>query len=212
MLDSCKMLQKQSEAIHSFLWHFSKFNTEFYCISLSSRPDCIFEIPQLWQSGFSRVYSNCCCSFSFEVEIIKIGQASHKMYCNNIQESSTILDACTKNVWKIIEGSIYIYIYIYILIVVIDVSVSAWKFSINAVIGEGGMLLSTQTLKSLNSIGEIQPRMMCASFNGNTCTTLISCSTAIDETDVITFCNELSGLVRSIPKHNVLIIGRDLNA
>ena len=32
MLDSCKMLQKQSEAFHTFLWHFSKFKTEFYCI------------------------------------------------------------------------------------------------------------------------------------------------------------------------------------
>ena len=39
---------------------------------------CIFEIHQLWQSGFSRVYSNCC-SCSFEAEIIKIGQPSHKM-------------------------------------------------------------------------------------------------------------------------------------
>ena len=63
------------------------------------RPDCIFEIYQLWQSGFSRVYSNCCCSCSFKPEIIKIGQISHKMYSNNIvnvQESMTILNACTK--------------------------------------------------------------------------------------------------------------------
>ena len=44
---------------------------------VSWRPDRIFEIQQLWQSGFSRVYSNCCCSCSFEVEIIKIGQSSH---------------------------------------------------------------------------------------------------------------------------------------
>ena len=66
---------------------------------VSSRPDCIFEIHQLWQSGFSRVYSNCCCSCSFEAEIIRIGQSSHKMYSNNIlnfQESTTILNACTK--------------------------------------------------------------------------------------------------------------------
>ena len=66
---------------------------------LSSRPDCIFEIHLLWQSGFSRVYSNCCCSCWFEREIIKIGQSSHKMYSNNIvnsQESTTILNACTK--------------------------------------------------------------------------------------------------------------------
>ena len=46
---------------------------------VSSRPDCIFEIHQLWQSGFSRVYSNCSCSCSFEREILKLGQSSHKM-------------------------------------------------------------------------------------------------------------------------------------
>ena len=65
----------------------------------SSHPDWIFEIHQLWQSGFSRVYSNCCYSCLFEHEIIKIGQSSHKMYSNNIlnfQESTTILNACTK--------------------------------------------------------------------------------------------------------------------
>ena len=43
---------------------------------VSSRPDCIFEIHQLWQSGFSSVYSNSCCSCSFELEIIKISQSS----------------------------------------------------------------------------------------------------------------------------------------
>ena len=66
---------------------------------VSWRPDCIFEIHQLWQSGFSRVYSNCCCSCSFAPEIIKIDQSSHKMYSNNIlnfQECTTILNACTK--------------------------------------------------------------------------------------------------------------------
>ena len=47
---------------------------------VSSRPDCIFETHQLWQLGFSRVYSNCCCRCPFEAEIIKIGQSSHKMY------------------------------------------------------------------------------------------------------------------------------------
>ena len=59
----------------------------------------IFEIHQLWQSGFSRVYSNSCCSCWFKPEIIKIGQSSHKMYSNivvNFQESTTILNTCTK--------------------------------------------------------------------------------------------------------------------
>ena len=71
----------------------------YHTSKVSSRPDCIFEIHQLWQSGFSRVYSNSCCSCSFEPEIIKIGpSSSHKMYSNNIvnfQESTTILNACT---------------------------------------------------------------------------------------------------------------------
>ena len=67
--------------------------------NVSSRTYCIFEIHQLWQPDFSRVYSNCCCSCSFEPEIIKIGQSSHKMYSNNIlnyQEFTTILKACTR--------------------------------------------------------------------------------------------------------------------
>ena len=73
--------------------------------------DCIFEIHQLWQSAFNRVYSNSCCSCSFEPKIIKISQSSHKMYSNNIlnfQESTTILNACTKKVRKLIEGTTYI--------------------------------------------------------------------------------------------------------
>ena len=86
-----------------------KQNFIAYCSSkVSSCPDCIFEIHQLWQSGFSRVYSNCCCSCSFEAEIIKIGQSSHKMYSNNIlnfQESTLILNGHTKKVRKLIEGT-----------------------------------------------------------------------------------------------------------
>ena len=87
----------------------------YHYFKLSSRPDCIFEIDQLWQSGFSRVYSNSCCSCSFEPEIIKIGPLSHKMYSNNIlnfQESTTILNACTEKVWNLIEYTTYIYIYV----------------------------------------------------------------------------------------------------
>ena len=74
-------------------------------------PDCIFEINQLWESGFSRVYSNCCCSCSFKPEIIKISQSSHKMYSNNIrnfQGSTTILNAYTKKVRKLIVCTSYI--------------------------------------------------------------------------------------------------------
>ena len=103
MLDSCRMVEKQPEVFYTFLWHFFpslKQNCIAYRSSnVSSRQDCIFETHQLWQSGFSRVYSNYCSSCSFEPEIIKIGQSSHKMYNNNILnfwESTTILNACPK--------------------------------------------------------------------------------------------------------------------
>ena len=84
---------------------------------VSWRPDWIFEIHQLWQSGFNRVYSNCCCSCSFEAEIIKIGQSSDKMYNNNIvnfQESTTILNAWQKKSGNLLHAPcIYIYILFY---------------------------------------------------------------------------------------------------
>ena len=51
---------------------------------VSSRPECIFEIHQLWQSGFSWVYSNSYFRNLFAPEIIKLGQSSHTRYSNNI--------------------------------------------------------------------------------------------------------------------------------
>ena len=77
----------------------SKFKTEFIAYHSSKVSDCIFEIHQLWQSGFGKVYSNYSCSSSFELEIIKIGESSHKNYNKkilNFQETTTILNACTK--------------------------------------------------------------------------------------------------------------------
>ena len=69
-----------------------KQNFIAYCCSkVSLCPDCIFEIHQLWQSGFSRVNSNSCYSCWFEAEIIKIGQSSHKMNSNN-SEFSRVYD------------------------------------------------------------------------------------------------------------------------
>ena len=90
---------------------FPSLKLNFIAYRSSKLSDCIFEIHQLWQSGFSRVYSNCCCSCWFELEIIKIGQSSHDMYSNNtlnFQESTTILNAHTKKkVWKLIECASY---------------------------------------------------------------------------------------------------------
>ena len=77
---------------------FSEFKTEFYCISF------------FWDS------------YWFEPEIIKIGQSSQSSYriCSNnivnFQESTTIVNGCTKKS-GIILNTPYIYIYIYIYII-----------------------------------------------------------------------------------------------
>ena len=99
MLDSCKMLQKAVWSIpYVSVAIIPSLKQDFIAYRSSKVSDCIFEIHQLWQSG-CRVYSNCCCSCSFECKIIRIGQSSHKMYSNNVlncQVSTTILNACTK--------------------------------------------------------------------------------------------------------------------
>ena len=77
------------------------------------------------------------------------------------------------------------------------------------------MIIRPWALESLNSIEKIQPRMIVATFNGNLSATIISCyrpTNVSEETDLIVFYNELVSLVRSIPKHNVLVIGGDMNA
>ena len=67
------------------------------------------------------------------------------------------------------------------------------------------MLIGLQALKSPNTIKKIKPRMIVAIFNGNPRATNISCyslTNVSEETDLITFYNELSSLVHSIPNHN----------
>ena len=95
------------------------------------------------------------------------------------------------------------------------VTVSAWKNSVNAAVGGVGLLIGPRTLKTLNSIELIQPRMMAATFNGNPRATIIPCNNPTnvsEETELVTFYDELSSLVRSIPKHNMFFIGGDMNA
>ena len=93
------------------------------------------------------------------------------------------------------------------------VSMSARKNSVNTFMGGVGMIVNPCARKSQNNIEKIQPRIMSALYNGNPYTTIISSysRTHASETDIITFNNELSSLVRSIPKHNVLIMGVDMN-
>ena len=74
-----------------------------------------------------------------------------------------------------------------------------------------GMIPTFCTIKLLNIIEKIQLRMMVAMFNSSPSTTIISCYSPTNERDLITYYNELSYLVCSIPKHNILIIGEDMN-
>ena len=56
---------------------------------------------------------------------------------------------------------------------------------------------------------------MVNTFDGKPSATIISCyipTNISEEIDLIAFYNELFSLVRSIPKHNVHIIGEDMNA
>ena len=111
MFDSCKMVEKQSEAFHTFLWYF-----------LPVQNIILLHIVLLkCQIAFLK-FTNCDnqalvgCSCSFEAEILKIGQSSHKMYINNIQnfpESTTILNACTKSLETYWSHLVYVYSYIY---------------------------------------------------------------------------------------------------
>ena len=94
-------------------------------------------------------------------------------------------------------------------------TVSAWKNSVNATVGGIGILIGPRALKTLNSIERIQPRMMTAMFNGNPRATIISCyspTNVSEETGLVAFYDELSSLIRSILKHNLLVIGGDMNA
>ena len=94
------------------------------------------------------------------------------------------------------------------------VTVCTWKNSVNATVGGVGLLIGPRALKTLNSVEKIQPRMMAATFNGNPRATIISCyspTNVSEETELVTFYDELSSLVRSIPK-NMFVIGGDMNA
>ena len=102
---------------------------------MSSRSDCICEIHQLRQSGFSRVYSNCCCSCWFKAEIIKICQSSHKMYSNNsefssLQQFSMPVQKSLETYWRhhVLQSWVLI-LFDHILILEIGVQLSSFQKS-----------------------------------------------------------------------------------
>ena len=106
------------------------------------------------------MYSNSCCRCSFEAEIIKIGQSSHKMYSNNLvnfQESTTILSVYTKKVWKLIECTTYIYIYIYFYFPSISPSQNLPPPRISLFFTEIYPSLPAKSLMKLDTLDDAQP-------------------------------------------------------
>jgi len=92
---------------------------------------------------------------------------------------------------------------------------SAWKNTVNASIGGIAMLMSPHAYKSLSSIESVTPRILVANFNGNPQTSIICCyspTNVTEEVETERFYDELSSIIRQIPKHNVLLIGGDFNA
>jgi exonuclease III len=92
---------------------------------------------------------------------------------------------------------------------------SATKNNVNASIGGVGFLLSPKAQHSLNNIESISPRIIVASFRGNPKSTIICCyspTNVAPEEEVERFYQDLSSIMRQIPKHNVTILGGDFNA
>ena len=82
----CSIYARWSKSIvkHSirFCGIFSNLKLNFIAYrssKVTSRPDCIFEIHQPWQSGFSRVYSNSWCGCSLNLKSQKL--VSHLTRC-----------------------------------------------------------------------------------------------------------------------------------
>ena len=96
----------------------------------------------------------------------------------------------------------------------IFISASSWTNCMNAAFGGVGMLFNPRAFKSQNSKDKTQRRILCATFNGSPITRIFYCycpTNATDETDITTFLDEFSFLVRHSPKYNVLINGGDMN-
>ena len=91
---------------------------------------------------------------------------------------------------------------------------SAGKATNNSTIRGVGLLLSPKAHKTLNSVETINPRTLIATFNGNPAVTIISCYSPTNVSnmhDREEFYTELADLTKSIPKHNVLVVGGDMN-
>ena len=71
MQDSRKAVWSIPYVSVAFFQTLKKNFTAYRSSNVSWHPDCIFEIHLLWQSGFNKVYSNCCCTCSFHLWVTR---------------------------------------------------------------------------------------------------------------------------------------------
>ena len=91
---------------------------------------------------------------------------------------------------------------------------SVEKGSNNAKIRGVDIIISPKGYQVLNKIESINTRTLIASFNGNPSITVICCYSPTNtshEDDVKDFYDDLTDLVKAIPKHNLIVIGGDFN-
>ena len=94
------------------------------------------------------------------------------------------------------------------------VTSSAEKTSNNATIRGIGMFLSPMANRSLLNVELISSQIMIATCNGNPNLTVVSCyspTNCSDEEDDQEFYDQLTELIKWVPKHNLLLIGGDMN-
>ena len=92
---------------------------------------------------------------------------------------------------------------------------SAQKAANNSTIRDVSILLSPNAHKAINSIETINPRILIATLNRNPAATVISCYSPTNVSPVEEreeFYVNIAELTKKIPKHNVTLIGGDMNA
>ena len=117
MLDSCKMVEKKSEAFHRFLWHSFQFKQNF----IAYRVRLHFEFTSCDNQALVECIPIPAVAVSLNLKFQKFRQSSYKMYSNNILNFSRVYDRFKRLYKKSLETYwmyhvIYIYIYIYIFI------------------------------------------------------------------------------------------------
>ena len=88
----------------------------------------------------------------------------------------------------------------------------AEKATNNATIRRVAMLISPKAFQSLVNVESISPRIMVVTFSENPKTTCYGSTNCSDKLEIKNFYHQLTDSIKIIPKHNVLIIGGDMNA